>query len=118
MMCCIKTLKIALSKAHSPVNTMFPSPMHRVRSVHLPSLETRSGFSQGSSQEAPRAPSTQLRTARCMVLGGQSNSRVVLSEGFLVVAVQSLSVRLFVNPWTTACQASLSFTISWSPLSR
>ena len=34
-----------------------------------------------------------------------------------VVVVQSLSrVRLFVTPWTTAHQASLSFTISWSLL--
>ena len=32
-------------------------------------------------------------------------------------SVQSLShVRLFVTPWTAACQASLSFTISWSLL--
>ena len=32
-----------------------------------------------------------------------------------MVAVQLLShVRLFVTPWTVACQASLSFTISWS----
>ena len=31
------------------------------------------------------------------------------------VGVQSLScVRLFATPWTAACQASLSFTISWS----
>ena len=31
-------------------------------------------------------------------------------------SVQSLSrVRLFVTPWTTACQASLSITNSWSP---
>ena len=31
--------------------------------------------------------------------------------------VQSLScVRLFVTPWTAACQAFLSFTISWSLL--
>ena len=35
----------------------------------------------------------------------------------LVVAVQSLGhVRLFVTPWTVACQASLSFTISQSLL--
>ena len=32
-----------------------------------------------------------------------------------VVVVQSLShVHLFVTPWTAACQASLSFTTSWS----
>ena len=34
-----------------------------------------------------------------------------------VVIVQLLShVRLFVTPWTAACQASLLFTISWSLL--
>ena len=34
-----------------------------------------------------------------------------------VVVVQSLSrVWLFVTPWTAACQAPLSFTISWSLL--
>ena len=33
------------------------------------------------------------------------------------VVFQSLShVWLFVTPWTTACQASLAFTISWSLL--
>ena len=33
------------------------------------------------------------------------------------VVVQSLShVQLFTTPWTAACQASLSFTISWSLL--
>ena len=33
------------------------------------------------------------------------------------IAAQSLShVRVFVTPWTSACQASLSFTISWSLL--
>ena len=35
----------------------------------------------------------------------------------VVVIVQSLShVWLFATPWTAACQASLSFTISWSLL--
>jgi len=34
-----------------------------------------------------------------------------------VAVVQSLHrVRLFVTPWTAACQASLSFTISWNLL--
>ena len=34
-----------------------------------------------------------------------------------VAVVQSLSrVQLSVTPWTAACQASLSFTISWSLL--
>ena len=34
----------------------------------------------------------------------------------MLVVVQSLSVWFFVTPWTAACQASLSFTISWSLL--
>ena len=35
----------------------------------------------------------------------------------MVNSVQSLSpVQLLVTPWTAACQASLSFTISWSSL--
>ena len=36
-------------------------------------------------------------------------------KGFLLSSVQSLShVRLFMKPWTAACQASLSITNSWS----
>ena len=36
---------------------------------------------------------------------------------FIVVVFQSICyVQLFVTPWTTVCQASLSFTISWSLL--
>ena len=36
--------------------------------------------------------------------------------GIVSQSVQSLSgVRLFATPWTTACQASLSITNSWSP---
>ena len=35
----------------------------------------------------------------------------------VAVAFQPLShIQLFVTPWTAACQASLSFTISWSLL--
>ena len=38
-------------------------------------------------------------------------------HSFVVIVVQSLShVRLFPTPWTISCQASLSFTISWSLL--
>ena len=35
----------------------------------------------------------------------------------IAIVVQSLScIQLFVTPWTAACQASLSFTLSWSLL--
>ena len=38
-----------------------------------------------------------------------------ISTCSIVIVVQSLSfVRLFATPWSAACQASLSFTISWS----
>ena len=49
------------------------------------------------------------------VKSGLSTSQPVTSQ--VVVSVQWLScVRLFVTPWTIACQASLSITISWSLL--
>ena len=36
---------------------------------------------------------------------------------FRLIVIQSLShVRFFATPWTAACQASLSFTITWSLL--
>ena len=41
----------------------------------------------------------------------------VLKHNFSVVFIQSLGyVRLIVTPWTAACQASLSFSSSWSSL--
>ena len=46
----------------------------------------------------------------------QSDERGSAQDSFLC-SVQSLSrVRLFVTPWTAACQASLSITNSWSLL--
>ena len=48
---------------------------------------------------------------------GISSSVCLLPSAFLFVVVQSLShVRLFATRWTTARQASLSSTISWSLL--
>ena len=45
------------------------------------------------------------------------NMTITTSICYGVCSVQSLShVRLFSTPWTTACQASLSFTNSWSLL--
>ena len=46
---------------------------------------------------------------------GKNKQNSIRSFLVVVVVVQSLShVPLFVNPWTAACQAFLSFTISWS----
>ena len=42
---------------------------------------------------------------------------IIIAYKYTVLVVQSLScVHLFATPWTAACQASLSFTISWSLL--
>ena len=42
---------------------------------------------------------------------------IIIAYKYTVVVVQSLScVQLFATPWTAACQASLSFTISRSLL--
>ena len=41
-----------------------------------------------------------------------SQNPLALSE--LVITQSPSRVRLFVTPWTTTCQASLSLTISWS----
>ena len=46
-----------------------------------------------------------------------TGTRRIIISGEGIVVVQSLScVQLFATPWTAACQASLSFTISWSLL--
>ena len=56
------------------------------------------------------------REAWSAAIHGVAKSRTWLSDWTeLAVVLQSLScVQLFVNPWTAASQASLSFTISWS----
>ena len=46
-----------------------------------------------------------------------SEHKVKVTEKIKLTVVQSLSqVWLFATPWTAACQASLSFTISWGLL--
>ena len=48
-------------------------------------------------------------------LVAQWNSAIMFLTTLVVVVVQSLShAQLFVTRWTAVCQASLSFTISWS----
>ena len=50
-------------------------------------------------------------------LVAQWNSAIMFLTTLVVVVVQSLShAQLFVTRWTAVCQASLSFTISWSLL--
>ena len=73
----------------------------------------------GSQQWNSRIFMLERGCSRAVVLKGWSlrSWAAWVSPGDLVVVVQSLSrVRLFVNPWTVAHQASLSFTISQSLL--
>ena len=59
-------------------------------------------------------PSTRGRVG---ILKANSKLMLLESVSLWIVIVQSFShVGLFVTPWTAACQASLSFTISWSLL--
>ena len=68
---------------------------------------------------------TQIYSFSALIWHCQWSSGQCLSPAFktkdshtrMAVVVQSLScVQLFATPWTTACQATLSFTISWSLL--
>ena len=55
--------------------------------------------------------------AGSLALGAKLFAQEESVKQVLLFVVQSLShVRLFVTPWTAACQASLSFTNSWSLL--
>ena len=67
------------------------------------------------TEEPGRLKSMELqRVGHDLVTKRHIDSFVLVSCGG---GVQSLScVRLFATPWTAACQASLSFTISWSLL--
>ena len=58
----------------------------------------------------------EIATPACLLAGGIRPLTRSLPFLALVVVVQSLSVRIFETPWTTAPQASLSFTTSWSLL--
>ena len=50
-------------------------------------------------------------------LSGSGVTLLKLVDNMVELVVQSLScVRLFATPWTTARQASLSFTVSWNLL--
>ena len=46
----------------------------------------------------------------------QPRLKIIITERTLVQFSSLSRVRLFATPWTAACQASLSITISWSLL--
>ena len=70
-------------------------------------------FKLGAFGARDFGPFAYTRLHRGQLMGKKNKQNSILS--FLVVVVQSLShVRFFMNPWTAAHQASLSFTIFWS----
>ena len=61
-------------------------------------------------------PGNVVFTSSCsMALHTEAHTSCWLPPG-VVVQLVSHALLLFVTPWTTACQASLIFTISWSLL--
>ena len=72
------------------------------------------GVDVETREEQPRNKGAALE----QVLVSPQGMQITIFELFCrTFFVQSLSsVRPFVTPWTAACQASLSFTISWSLL--
>ena len=53
----------------------------------------------------------------CLMFHWRNGAKNWVSGVVIVLVFQSLSrVHLFVTPWIAACQASLSFTISWTLL--
>ena len=91
----------------------------RTKDSQTVSQGTRPELSPLSSSSVHSLLPTKKMLSKCMapyfsllknkILGGRDKN--------IVVIVQSLiPVWLFITPWTSACQASLSFTISWSLL--
>ena len=77
----------------------------------LLSVHTEEEYS--NSSECYQQPSLPNMHVRLQFL----SSLQVLSNTIHFVVTQSWSpVRLFATPWTAACQAPLSFTVSWSLL--
>ena len=85
-----------------------------------PLKETVSPSSVTLTCSVPHTHPIGTKSQLAKQMGGLQNSVITESKRLgveLVVVVHSLShVWLFVTPWTAACQAFLSFTISWSLL--
>ena len=88
---------------------------------------TEQGWPQGWTRQAKVklffliTPRSSSAASPIKLLGFQTwppePSRSCCCSGIAAAVVQSLSrVRLSVTPWTAACEASLSCTISWSLL--
>ena len=115
-------LKQSSPASVSEKDTHYPKQALPERSwLHLPEGGAQSSFSflPGTRVNAESTPSQSrfhlypgfCSTALSLISSFQAFS---FPFSFSFIVVQPLScVRLFVTPWTAACQDSLSFTISW-----
>ena len=81
---------------------------------HSPKAPARRGPTPGTSVPVGLTHSLLEQTWELVGQSGRVYSKHVFPSG--VGRLLSCSVRLFVTPWTAACQASLSITNSWSLL--
>ena len=102
----IKCPKYSASASILPVNIQDWFPLGLTGLISLQSKGLSRVFSNTTAQKY-----------RCSAFFMVQLSHLYMTTGKTISSVQSLScVQLFVTPWTAACQASLSFTISWSLL--
>ena len=68
-----------------------------------------------SALSAPDRNTLEHKAINCQPCRTQKSTWTSAPGGYMFSSVQPLShVQLFATPWTTACQASLSITNSWS----
>ena len=113
-----ETGDVNFSSLTTGVNLVLPHVIHSISSSshHLKCPSTSLILQEATPQNTFR--SSSFWCARNIVLCYIKNHYLsnILFIMIVISSVQSLShVRLFATPWTTARQASLSITNSWSP---
>ena len=98
---------------------LFAAPWTVACQVPLPEGSFRQEYLHGMLFSSPRdLPNPGIKPTSLMSprLAGRFFTTSTTWEASVVVLQLLSRVRLFATPWTAACQAFLSFTISWSLL--